>query len=88
MRKEGVVVFDKAAEMTIRNMEKSGGIGYTAGIFSNDDAHIRYYSERIPMAHVLVNQPTPDAWGPPPTACLPPCPRAAAPGATSLEKSD
>ena len=26
--------------------------------------HIKYYSERIPVARVLVNQPTPDAWGP------------------------
>ena len=45
-------------------MTRRRGIGHTAGIFSNDEEHIRYYSERIPVARVLVNQPTPDAWGP------------------------
>ena len=44
--------------------EEAGGIGHTAGIFSNDRAHVEYYAERIPVARVLVNQPTPDAWGP------------------------
>ena len=54
----------EAVAMAIQNMTESGGIGHTAGIFSNDEEHIRYYSERIPVARVLVNQPTPDAWGP------------------------
>ena len=52
-------------------MVESGGIGHTAGIFSNDQAHVEYYAERIPVARVLVNQPTPDAWGPA-TNCLSP----------------
>lgn len=56
--------FENAVAMAIRNMEESGGIGHTAGIFSNDKKHIEYYAERIPVARVLVNQPTPDAWGP------------------------
>ena len=56
--------FEEAVAMAIRNMEESGGIGHTAGIFSNDRKHIDYYAERIPVARVLVNQPTPDAWGP------------------------
>ncbi|SFQ15885.1 succinate-semialdehyde dehydrogenase [Oscillibacter sp. PC13] len=56
--------FESAVEMSIRNMEEQGGIGHSAGIFSNDMDHIKYYSERIPVARVLVNQPTPDAWGP------------------------
>ncbi len=56
--------FENAVDMAIRNMEESGGIGHSAGIFSNDDAHIRYYCERIPVSRVLINQPTPYAWGP------------------------
>ena len=56
--------FEEAVAMAIQNMEEAGGIGHTAGIFSNDRAHVEYYAERIPVARVLVNQPTPDAWGP------------------------
>lgn len=56
--------FEEATAMAIQNMEEAGGIGHTAGIFSNDKKHIDYYAERIPVARVLVNQPTPDAWGP------------------------
>lgn len=56
--------FEEATAMAVQNMVESGGIGHTAGIFSNDKAHIDYYAERIPVARVLVNQPTPDAWGP------------------------
>ena len=56
--------FENAVDMAVRNMVESGGIGHTAGIFSNDESHIRYYAEKIPVARVLVNQPTPDAWGP------------------------
>ena len=61
---KGYDTFEEAVAMAIQNMTESGGIGHTAGIFSNDEEHIRYYSERIPVARVLVNQPTPDAWGP------------------------
>ena len=61
---KGYDTFEDAVSMAIQNMTESGGIGHTAGIFSNDENHIRYYSERIPVARVLVNQPTPDAWGP------------------------
>ena len=61
---KGYDTFEDAVAMAIQNMTESGGIGHTAGIFSNDEEHIRYYSERIPVARVLVNQPTPDAWGP------------------------
>ncbi|MCH3915542.1 MAG: aldehyde dehydrogenase family protein [Acidaminococcaceae bacterium] len=56
--------FEEATAMAIQNMVESGGIGHTAGIFSNDKKHIDYYAERIPVARVLVNQPTPNAWGP------------------------
>ena len=56
--------FEEATAMAVQNMEEAGGIGHTAGIFSNDKKHIDYYAERIPVARVLVNQPTPDAWGP------------------------
>ena len=56
--------FEDAVAMAIQNMEESGGIGHTAGVFSNDKNHIAYYAERVPVARVLVNQPTPDAWGP------------------------
>lgn len=63
--------FEEAVDMATRNMVESGGIGHTAGIFSNDQAHINYYCERIPVARVLINQPTPDAWGPSTNALSP-----------------
>lgn len=56
--------FENAVDMAVNNMKEAGGIGHTAGIFTNDDAHVRYAGERIPVARLLVNQPTPDAWGP------------------------
>ena len=56
--------FENAVQMACDNMNEAGGVGHTAGIFSNDDAHVRYAAERIPVARLLVNQPTPDAWGP------------------------
>lgn len=59
---KGYESFEEAVAMAIQNMEEAGGIGHTAGIFSNDRKHIEYYGERIPVARVLVNQPTPDAW--------------------------
>ena len=61
---KGYESFEEAVAMAIQNMEEAGGIGHTAGIFSNDRKHIEYYGERIPVARGLVNQPTPDAWGP------------------------
>ena len=57
--------------MAIRNMEEDGGTGHTAGIYSNDEDHILYFGEKIPVARVLVNQPTPDAWGPETNALSP-----------------
>ena len=50
--------------MAVANMEESGGIGHTAGILSHNDDHIREAIEQLPVARVLINQPTPDAWGP------------------------
>lgn len=67
----GYGTFESAVEMAVRNMEESGGIGHTAGIFSDDMDHIRYYIERVPVARVLINQPTPDAWGPATNALSP-----------------
>ena len=61
---KGYDTFENAVDMAVNNMVESGGIGHTAGIFSNDEAHVRYAGERIPVARLLVNQPTPDAWGP------------------------
>ena len=61
---KGYDTFEEATAMAVQNMEEAGGIGHTAGIFSNDRKHVDYYAERIPVARVLVNQPTPDAWGP------------------------
>lgn len=63
--------FEDAVDMAVRNMREAGGTGHTAGIFSNDDAHIMYFGERVPVARVLVNQPTPDAWGPETNALSP-----------------
>ena len=57
-------IFENAVEMAVRNMAEAGGIGHTAGLFTNDKEHIKYAGERIPVARLLVNQPTPDAWGP------------------------
>ena len=56
--------FENAVEMAVRNMAEAGGIGHTDGLFTNDKEHIKYAGERIPVARLLVNQPTPDAWGP------------------------
>ena len=56
--------FEDAVAMAVQNMEESGGIGHTAGLFSHDMDHVRYAAERIPVSRVLVNQPSPDAWGP------------------------
>ena len=61
---KGYDTFENAVDMAVNNMVESGGIGHTAGIFTNDEAHVRYAGERIPVARLLVNQPTPDAWGP------------------------
>ncbi len=55
--------FEEAVDMAITNLENNG-IGHTAGIFSNDQEHIRYASEHLPVSRILVNQPTTDAWGP------------------------
>lgn len=63
--------FEEAVDLAIRNMEEDGGTGHTAGIFSNDEDHILYFGEKIPVARVLVNQPTPDAWGPETNALSP-----------------
>ncbi len=60
----GYDTFENAVDMAIRNMVESGGIGHTAGIYSHNEDHIKYYAERIPVARVLINQPTPNAWGP------------------------
>lgn len=57
--------FEEAVDMATKNMIESGGIGHTAGLFSNNKEHIRYAAEKIPVARLIVNQPTPDAWGPP-----------------------
>lgn len=61
---KGYDKFEDGVMMAVKNMVESGGIGHTAGLFSNNDAHIRYAGEKIPVSRLLINQPTPDAWGP------------------------
>ena len=56
--------FEEAVDMAVINMVESGGIGHTAGVFTNNKEHVLYAGERIPVARLLINQPTPDAWGP------------------------
>ena len=56
--------FENAVDMAVQNMVESGGIGHTAGIFTDNEEHVKYAGEKIPVARLLVNQPTPDAWGP------------------------
>ena len=56
--------FEEAVDIAVTNMKESGGIGHTAGLFSNNQEHIRYAGEKLPVSRLLVNQPTPDAWGP------------------------
>ncbi len=56
--------FENAVAMATQNMLEAGGVGHTAGVFTNDMKHVLYASERIPVSRLLVNQPTPDAWGP------------------------
>lgn len=61
---KGYGTFEEAVDMAIRNMMEAGGIGHTGGILTNNEKHIRYAGEKLPVARLLVNQPTPDAWGP------------------------
>ena len=61
---KGYDTFENAVAMATNNMLEAGGVGHTAGLFTHDEDHIRYAGERIPVARLLVNQPTPDAWGP------------------------
>ena len=68
---KGYETFEEAVDMAIKNMEESGGIGHTAGLFTNKKEHIRYAGEKLPVARLLVNQPTPDAWGPATNALSP-----------------
>ncbi|WP_304507622.1 aldehyde dehydrogenase family protein [Anaerotignum sp.] len=56
--------FEEAVDIAVTNMKESGGIGHTAGLYSNNQEHIRYAGEKLPVSRLLVNQPTPDAWGP------------------------
>lgn len=55
--------FEDAVDMAIAHLENEG-IGHTGGIYTHDQAHVRYAGERIPVSRMLVNQPTTDAWGP------------------------
>ena len=64
-------IFENAVDMAVTNMVEAGGIGHTAGIFTNNQDHIRYAAARIPVARLLINQPTPDAWGPATNALSP-----------------
>lgn len=56
--------FEEAVDMAVRNMVEAGGLGHTGGILTNNKEHIRYAGEKLPVARLLINQPTPDAWGP------------------------
>lgn len=56
--------FENAVAMATQNMVECGGVGHTAGLFTNDMNHILYAAERIPVSRVIVNQPSPNAWGP------------------------
>ena len=55
---KGYDKFEDGVMMAVKNMVESGGIGHTAGLFSNNDAHIRYAGEKIPVSRLLINQPT------------------------------
>lgn len=57
-------IFEEAVDMAVKNMVEAGGIGHTGGILTNNREHIRYAGKKIPVARLMVNQPTPDAWGP------------------------
>ncbi|MDR2076640.1 MAG: aldehyde dehydrogenase family protein [Desulfovibrio sp.] len=57
-------LFEEAVDLAVTNMLESGGVGHTAGVFTNNQEHVRYAGEKIPVARLLINQPTPDAWGP------------------------
>lgn len=63
--------FEEAVDIAVTNLKESGGIGHTAGLFSNNQEHIRYAAVKLPVCRVLVNQPTPDAWGPPTNSLSP-----------------
>ena len=44
---KGYDKFEDGVMMAVKNMIESGGIGHTAGLFSNNDAHIRYADKKI-----------------------------------------
>jgi len=53
-------VKDFAAGMDIcESLLRFGGLGHTCGIYSQDDARIRQFAQRMPANRVLVNTPTP-----------------------------
>lgn len=56
--------FENAVAMATQNMVECGGVGHTTGLFTNDREHVLYAAERIPVSRVIVNQPSPNAWGP------------------------
>ncbi len=56
--------FEEAVALAIQNMEECGGVGHTAGLFTDDKEHVLYAAERLPVSRVIVNQPSPYAWGP------------------------
>lgn len=56
--------FENAVAMATQNMVECGGVGHTAGIFTEDREHVLYAAERIPVSRVIINQPSPNAWGP------------------------
>ncbi len=56
--------FENAVAMAKQNMVEAGGVGHTGGVFTDNMDHVLYASERIPVSRLLINQPTPDAWGP------------------------
>ncbi|MGB4205013.1 MAG: aldehyde dehydrogenase family protein [Bacteroidales bacterium] len=41
-----------------REINRHGGLGHTASIFSNDEAKIRYFAETMNAGRILVNQPS------------------------------
>lgn len=68
---KGYDKFEDGVDLAIKNMEEDGGIGHTAGIYTHDEDHVLYFGEKVPVARILVNQPTPDAWGPATNALSP-----------------
>ena len=56
--------FENGVDIAVKNLVYNG-MGHTGAVFSHNMENVKYAGERLPVARLLVNQSTTDAWGPP-----------------------